>query len=72
MSCSDSGEFVYPTSWLQCSNTVFCPDPGNSSMVSREYSTLVTDLEYNSKLRYDDNNCDAKNDYFTSLLQIHV
>ena len=70
MSCSDSGEFVYPTSWLQCSNTVFCPDPGNSSMVSREYSTLVTDLEYNSKLRYDD--CDANNDYFTSLLQVHV
>ena len=41
-------------------------------MVSREYTTLVTDLEYNSKLRYDDDNHDAKNDYFTSLFQIQM
>ena len=55
VNCSDSGEFVYPPSWLQCSATVFCPDPGNSSLVSREYTTEVKNLEYNSKLKYGGN-----------------
>ena len=49
--CGDDGEFIYPSPWPQCSTTVSCPDPGNSTEITRTLS-YGTYLEYMSKLRY--------------------
>ena len=55
--CGEDGEFDYPA-WSKCSDTVFCPDPGNSTEVSRQYSwTPSRDLEYGTTLVY---RCDDK------------
>ena len=66
--CSPTGEFLYPAAWEQCSARVWCPDPGNSSTVSRVYRDWAGtgdwravrqfhNLEYASVLEYtcDDN-----------------
>ena len=68
MVCSPTGEFLYPAAWQQCSARVWCPDPGNSSTVSRVYRDWAGtgdwravrqfhNLEYASVLEYtcDDN-----------------
>ena len=72
MTCSDSGEFVYPSPWLQCSATVFCPDPGNSSLVSRVYTTQENNLEYNSKLRFEGGKCSVTPVKSSFIFQLHV
>ena len=50
--CGSDGVFQYPTTWPQCSETIHCVDPGNSSGVSRKYMTDITNLEYLSVLQY--------------------
>lgn len=55
--CDEQGELIYPSTWPQCSRTVSCPDPGNSPLVSRSYTTWTKNLEYGSVLRY---TCDDK------------
>ena len=50
--CGNDGEFAYPSPWPQCSITITCEDPGNSTGVTRQYVTTNTDLDYDSELRY--------------------
>ena len=50
--CGNDGEFAYPSAWPQCSATITCEDPGNSTGVTRQYVTTNVDLDYDSKLRY--------------------
>ena len=61
--CSPTGDFLYPAAWEQCSARVWCPDPGNSSTVSRVYRDWAGtgdwravrqfhNLEYASVLEY--------------------
>ena len=52
--CGDAGEFVYPDIWPQCSDSITCADPGNSTEVNRKYEN-GSDLEYLSVLFYDCN-----------------
>ena len=49
--CGENGTFLYPNSWPQCSTTVTCPDPGNSTEVTR---TLASgqNFVYGSVLSY--------------------
>ena len=56
VTCGDQGLMLYPTDWPQCSNTVQCPDPGNSSEVTRTY-THKNNFDYESILNY---KCDDK------------
>ena len=44
--CKTDGFYEYPTEWPQCSETVSCPDPGNSEGVLRTHTTDVQDLTY--------------------------
>ena len=55
--CGADGNFIYPTTWPQCSNSITCEDPGNSAGVTRSYTDSRVDLIYKSQLRYvcDDN-----------------
>ena len=50
--CGADGEFIYPSTWTQCSKTVYCPDPGNSTNISRIYISSRRDLEYLSEFQY--------------------
>ena len=56
VTCGSDGYYVYPTSWPQCSESVNCPDPGNSAEVTRTLEE-GNSLQYDSILRYtcDDN-----------------
>ena len=56
VTCGDQGQMLYPTDWPQCSYTVQCPDPGNSSEVTRRY-THKNNFDYESILNY---KCDDK------------
>ena len=49
--CGVEGEYLYPSSWPQCSPSVTCQDPGNSSHVLRTYQS-GSGLAYWSVLRY--------------------
>ena len=49
--CGDTGEYIYPDVWPQCSETITCEDPGNSDQVTREYES-GSDLAYLSVLLY--------------------
>ena len=50
--CGNDGEFIYPSPWPQCSATITCEDPGDSTGVTRAYITANVDLDYDSRLRY--------------------
>ena len=39
--CNSMGEFDYPSTWPQCSSTVTCTDPGNSSEITRKYTSTI-------------------------------
>ena len=60
--CKTDGEFDYPSPWPQCSETITCPDPGNSSDVTRVYLTTssVRDLKFGSYLNW---KCNDKRKY---------
>ena len=58
--CKTDGQFDYPSVWPQCSTTVSCPDPGNSSHISRTYTSTTRDLRYGSKLNW---KCDDPRKY---------
>ena len=48
--CGSDGWFVFPPDWPQCSQTVFCADPGNSTGVVRQYiSSSDPPLQYGSR-----------------------
>ena len=49
--CGNNGEFIYPSIWPQCSSSVSCPDPGNSTEVTRTL-TSGNNLQYGSYLKY--------------------
>ena len=49
--CDTDGMFKYHNPWPQCSETVTCPDPGNSSGVTRTYIS-GSDLQYDAILEY--------------------
>ena len=49
--CGSDGEFRYPTTWPQCSNSITCSDPGNSDEVTRSYISGAN-YAYNSTLKY--------------------
>ena len=49
--CETDGMFKYPDPWPQCSETVSCPDPGNSSEVTRTYIS-GSGLQYDSTFEY--------------------
>ena len=55
--CGADGNFIYPTTWTQCSNSISCEDPSNSEGVTRSYADDKVDLIYFSQLNYvcDDN-----------------
>ena len=57
VTCGENGDFIYPDPWLQCSRTIICQDPGNSSEITRVYKTNTQNLEYNSVFKY---SCDDK------------
>ena len=67
--CGSDGEFNYPNPWPQCSHSIQCADPGNSTEVSRRYLTDVENLEYLSVLEYrcDDRRKWIKHDGSSSL-----
>ena len=49
--CGSDGEFRYPTTWPQCSDSVDCPDPGNSEGVNRTFIHNSVHV-YNATLKY--------------------
>ena len=49
--CGSDGEFRYPTTWPQCSDSVDCPDPGNSEGVNRTFIHNAVHV-YNATLKY--------------------
>ena len=52
ITCGDTdGEFIYPDPWPQCSDSVSCPDPGNSTEVVRTLNSGIN-MEYGSWLKY--------------------
>ena len=58
--CNSQGEFDYPNTWPQCSNMITCSDPGNSTGVTRKYTSAVKDLKYRSYLNWQ---CDDTRKY---------
>ena len=52
VTCSSTGEFLYPDTWLQCSDTITCADPGMSTDVNRKYVGNLKNLQYKSELKY--------------------
>ena len=60
MRCNSQGEFDYPTTWPQCSNTINCTDPGNSPGITRKYIGSIQDLKYRSVLNW---KCDDSRKY---------
>ena len=57
--CGEDGQYSYPSTWPQCSNTVTCSDPGNSLEVTRTYLS-GNSLQYMSELKWV---CDDKRKY---------
>ena len=49
--CGQNGEFIYPDPWPQCSETIKCLDPGNSTEVTRTLKS-GDNLMYLSTLEY--------------------
>ena len=49
--CGSNGDFQYPDSWPQCSRMIYCSDPGNSTNITRQYSSGHS-FHYLSILQY--------------------
>ena len=61
--CGENGLLIYPDPWPQCSKTVSCPDPGNSSEITRTLASGSA-LEYLSVFNY---KCDDLRKWIRSI-----
>ena len=61
--CNQNGLLDYPEPWPQCSETISCSDPGNSSEITRTLASGTT-LEYLSVFNY---KCDDLRKWIRSI-----